>query len=194
MDAGYFARAGDVLKDTIGFEKDMFAVVDTYLFAADRIDERQFFETSVIEFRQGLEDLSEGRFGDEHRMKNAVCRIGFRVLAYTAAGERSVTYIHRIEHIVHRLFAIDREDHMLRFMPDECADESEEVIDRMGTDVVLEYIGFACTEGIDAETDGVDEIAMMLDVIAPIGDAAYVYRMPDALEETSEGLFMVLGE
>ena len=194
MEAGDFARTNDILQDTVGLKHDMLAIGDLYLAPYDRIDEGQFGEATVEEVRQRLEDLREGGFLDEHRVEDAVRGIGLGVLADTAARERSVTDIHREELIIDRFFAIHRQHHMLRLMLDDRADEAEDIVDVVRTDIVLERLGFLAAQRVYAETDGVDEIAVVLDVIAPIGEATDVDRMSFALEEATKRLFMVLGE
>ena len=194
MDTGDAAGPDDVLENTVCLEEDMLAVDHLYLAPHDGIDERQFGELAVVQFGHRLKDLLEGRFLDEHRMEDAIRRVGFGILPNTAAGEGSVTDVHGEKGIVHRLFAIYVEDHMLGLMLDDSSDESEEVVDRMRTDIVLELFRFLAAERVHAEADRVDEIPVVLDVIAPIGDAAYVDGMSFALEETAQGLFMVLGE
>ena len=116
MDTGHFTRAHEILQYTVGLDHDMFAVVDFYLLAAYRINEGQFGQTTVIQLRQRRKDLLEGRFLDEHRMEDTVLGIRIRVLLDTAAGERPVTDVHREEQVVHRLFAIYRQNHVLRLM------------------------------------------------------------------------------
>ncbi len=194
MDTGDAAGTDDVLEDTVRFEEDMFAVDHLYLASHDGIDERQFGEPTIVQFGKRLEDLFEGGFLDEHRMEDAIGGVRIGILPNTAAGEGSVTDVHGEKSIVHRLFAVHVENHMLRLMLNDGADESEEVVDRMGTDIVLESFCFLAAEGVHAEADRVDEIAVMLDVIAPVGDAAYVDGMSFALEETAEGFLVILGE
>jgi len=190
----YPAWADDVLQDAIGLEEYMLAVVDLYLVSRNGIDEGQLGQSSVEEARQGLHYLSEGRPADEHRMEHAVCRVGLGVLSYASAGERPVAYVHREEAVVHSLPSVHRQHHMLRLMLRDGGDESEEVVHVVRTYIVLERLGLLAAERIDAEADGVDEIAMMLDAVAPVGEAAYVDRMWRALEETSERVLMLLGE
>ena len=89
-------------------------------------------------------------------MEDSVGGIGFGVLLDAAAGERSVTDVHGEEQIVHRLLAIDRQNHVLRLMLDDRSDEAEEIIDMVGTQVVFQGLGFLATERINAKTDRVD--------------------------------------
>ena len=192
--AGHFARTDDVFKNAVGFEENMLAVRDLDLAAHDRIDERQFGQPAVVQLGQGFEDLTESRFADEHRVENAVCRVSVRILTDTASGERSVTDVHGEEPVVHRLFAVHRQHHVLCFVLDDRPDETEEIVHVVRTDVVFECLGFFAAEGIDTETDGVDEIAVVLDVIAPIGDASYVNGMSFSLEEAAKRFFVVLGQ
>ena len=194
MEASDLARADDVLQNTIRLEEDMLAIGDLYLAAYDRIDEGQFGQAAVVQFRQGFEDLAEGRFADKHRVEHTVCRISFWVLPDTSAGERSVADIHREKSVIDGFFAVHGQDHVLRLMLNDSTDESEEVVDVMRADIVLERLGFLAAQRIDSETDGVDEIAMVLDVIAPIGDATDVDRMARALEETTKRFFVILGQ
>ena len=62
-------------------------------------------------------------------MKHSVRRIGLRILTNASAREGTIADIHRKEQIVHRLLSIDRQDHVLRLMLDNCGDEAEEIID-----------------------------------------------------------------
>ena len=194
MEASDLARADDVLQNTIRFEEDMLAIGDLYLAAYDRIDEGQFGQAAVVQFRQGFEDLAEGRFADKHRVEHTVGRISFGVLPDTSAGERSITDIHSEESVIDGFFAVHGQDHVLRLMLNDSTDESEEVVDVMRADIVLERLGFLAAQRIDSETDGVDEIAMVLDVITPIGEATDVDRMSFALKEAAKGFLMVLSE
>ncbi len=194
MDTGYFARRDEVLQDTVRLDHDMLLITDLDLSADKRIDKRQFGQFAVKEVRQRFAYLLESRFLDKHTVEHAVGRIGVRVLLDTAAGERSVTDIHGEQQVVHRLFAVHGKDHMLRLMLHDGADETEDIVHMMRTDIVFERLRFLAAEGIDAETDGVDEIAVMLDAVAPIGDATDIDRMTFALEETLEALFMILGQ
>ena len=50
-------------------------------------------------------------------------------------------------------------------------DESKDIVHMVRTDIVLEFLRFLAAERIDTKTDGVDEIAVMLDAVPPIGDA-----------------------
>lgn len=138
MDTTYFAGAHDILQDAIGFEEDMLAVTDLDLFAHDGIDEGQVGETTVEEVRQRFDDLHERGFADEHRMEDAVRRIGFGVLPDTATRVRSVTDIHGEEQIIDGLLSINSQDHMLRFMLHDGRDESEDIVHMMRTDIMLE--------------------------------------------------------
>ena len=194
MDTTYFAGTYDIFQYSVRLKEDMLAVGDLYLAAYDRIDEGQFGQAAVVQFRQGFEDLPEGRFADEHRVEHAVGRISFGVLPDTSAGERSVADIHREESVIDRFLAVDGQHHMLRLMLNDSTDESEEVVDVMRADIVLERLGFLAAQRIDSETDGVDEIAVVLDVITPIGEATDVDRMSFALEEAAKGFLMVLGQ
>ena len=129
MDTSYFARPDDILQNTVRLKEDMLAISDLDLFSADGIDERQLRQTAVIELRKRLDNLAESGFLDKHRVEDSIRRIGLGVLLDAAAGERSVTDVHRKEQIVHRLLSIDRQDHVLRLMLDDCSDEAEEIID-----------------------------------------------------------------
>ena len=194
MDTSHFAGADDIFQNTVRLKEDMFAIGDLDLFSADGIDEGQLRQAAVIELRKRLDDLAESGFLDKHRMEDSVGRIGFGVLLDAAAGERSVTDVHGEEQIVHRLLAIDRQNHVLRLMLDDCGDEAEEIMDVVGTQVVFQGLGFLATERINAKTDRVDEIAVVGNAVTPIGDATYIYRMSLALEESPERLLVVLGQ
>ena len=65
---------------------------------------------------------------------------------------------------------------MLRLMLDDSADETEHIVHMVRTDVVFQRLSFLAAQRVNTKTDRIDEIAMMLDVIAPIGDATDVYR------------------
>ena len=188
------ARANEIFEDTVRLDKDMFAVTDLYLFAAYRINERQFGQLAVEKVRQRFENLTEGRFANEHRVEHAVLRVGIGVLTNTAAGERTVTDIHRKQQVVHRLFAIYRQDHVLRLMLDDGGDETEHIVHMVTADIIFERLGFLAAHRVHTKTDGVDEVPMMLDVIAPVGDATDIYRMSFAFEEPPQTLLMVLGQ
>lgn len=190
MEAGDAAGTDDVFKDSVRLEHDMFAVRDFDLFADEGIDERQFGQFAVKEVRQGFAHLSEGRFADKHTVEHAVLRVCVGVLFDSSAGEWSVTYIHREKEVIHRLFAVHRENHMLGLMLNDRADESEDIVDVVTADIVFEGFGFLATKRVHAETYGIDKIAVMFDIIAPIGDAAYINRMSFALEEAFEALFV----
>ena len=194
MDAGDAAGSHEVLQNTVRLDENMLAVIDLYLFAHDRIDEGEFGQFAVIEFRQGFEHLFEGRFANEHTMENAICGIGFGVLFDSSAGERSVADVHGEEQVVDCFLAVHRQDHVLALMLHDRGDETEEVVDVVRTDIVFERVGFLAAEGINAEADRVDEIAVVGNAVSPVGDAADVDRMSFALEETPQALFMVLGE
>ena len=127
-------------------------------------------------------------------MEDTIRGVRFGILPNASSGEGSVTDIHRKEQVIDRLFAVHGKHHMLRFMLDDSPDEAEEVVDVVRAYVVFERLGLAAAERIDAEADRVDEIAVVLDIIAPIGDAAYVDRMSFALKETAEGLLVILGQ
>ena len=194
MDTSHFAGADDILENTVRLKEDMFAISDLDLFSADGIDERQLRQAAVVELRKRLDDLAESGFLDKHRVEDTIRRIGFWVLLDAAAGERSVTDVHGEEQIVHRLLTIDRQNHVLRLMLDDCSDEAEEIINMVGTQVVFQGLSFLATERINAKTDRVDEIAMVGNAVSPIGDTTDIYRMSLALEEPTQGLFMVLGQ
>ena len=83
---------------------------------------------------------------------------------------------------------------MLGFMAKDSGYETEEVVDVVGADIVFEALGILAAEGIYAEADRVDEIAMLLLAVAPVGKAADVDRMRSALEEAAQGVFVLLGE
>ncbi len=192
MDTTYFAGPHDILQDAVGLKEDMLAVTDLDLFTHDGIDEGQVGETTVEEVRQRFDDLHERGFADEHRMEDAVRRIGFGVLPNTATRVRSVTDIHGEEQIINGLLPINGQDHMLRFMLHDGCDESEDIVHVMRTDIMLERLGFLAAEGVYAKTDGVDEVTMMLNAVSPIGDAADIDRMALTAEETMEAHFMAL--
>ena len=153
MDTSHFAGADDILEDTVRLKEDMLAISYLDLFSANGIDERQLGQTAVIELRKRLDNLAESGFLDKHRVEDTIRRIGFGVLLDAAAGERSVTNVHGEEQVVHRLLSIDRQDHVLRLMLDNCGDEAEEIIDMVGTQVVFQGLGFLATERINAKTD-----------------------------------------
>ena len=194
MDAGYLTGRDDIFEDTIGFEHQVLAIGDLYLLADDRIDEGQFGQFTVEQVRQRLTYLFEGRFAHEHRMEDAVGWVGIGILSDTATREGSVTDIHREESVVHRLFAIDGKDHMLRFVLRDSPDEADDIVHMVRTDIVLEVLRFLAAERIHTETDRVDEVTVVLDVITPIGDATDIYRMTRSFEEAFEALFVVLGQ
>ena len=137
--------------------------------------------------------MSEGRFADKHRVEDPVRRVGIGVLLDTSAGERTVTYIHRKEQIIDSLLPVHRQHHMLRLMLNDRTDESEEIVDMVRTQIVFERLGFLAAQRINPKTDGVDEVAVMLDVITPLRDAAYVNRMTGAFEKPTQRLFVLLG-
>ena len=83
---------------------------------------------------------------------------------------------------------------MLRLVLEERTDQTEEIVDMMAAEIVLEILGFLAAERVYAKADRIDEIAMVLDVVAPIGDAADVDRMSFALEEAPQALTVVLGQ
>ena len=62
----HLARTDDILQYTVCLKEYMFAVVDLYLAAADGIDERQFGQPTIIQFRQRLNNLFESRLLDKH--------------------------------------------------------------------------------------------------------------------------------
>ena len=192
MDAGDAAGTHEILENTVRFDEDMLAVIDLDLFAHDRIDKRQFGQFAVIEFRQGFEHLFERRFANEHTMENAICGIGFGVLFDSSAGERSVADVHCEKQVVDRFLAVHRQDHVLALMLYDSGDETEEVVDVVGTDIVFERVGYLAAEGIDAEADGVDEIAVVGNAVSPVRDAADVDRMSFAFKETTQTLFVFL--
>ncbi len=193
-DAGDAAGTHEILQNAVRLDEDMLAIIDLNLFAYDRIDEGELGQASVIEFRQGFEHLFERRFADEHTMEDTVRRIGFGVLLDTSAGERSVADVHGEEQVVDRFLAVHGQDHVLALMLDDRGDEPEEVVDMVGTDIVFEGIGFLAAEGINAEANGVDEIAVVGYTVSPVRDAADVDGVSRSLKETPEALFMVLGE
>ena len=129
VDTSHLTGTNDILQNTVRLKEDMFAITDLDLFTANRIDKRQFRQTAVIELRKCLDDLAESGFLDKHRMEDSIGRIGCGILLDAASGERSVTDVHRKEQIVHRLLSIDRQNHVLRLMLDDCGDEAEEIID-----------------------------------------------------------------
>ena len=192
MHTGHLARRDEVLQDTVRLDHDMFLIPYLDLFAYQRIDEGQFGQFAVEEVRQRFAHLLEGRFFDKHTMEDTVRRIGFGVLLDTAAGERSVTDIHGEEQVVDGLFAVHSQNHMLRLMLHDGTDETEDVVDMMTADIVLKGLRFLAAERIDTKTDGVDEIAVMLNAVPPISDTAYIDGMSFAFEETAEGLFKPL--
>ena len=53
-------------------------------------------------------------------------------------------------------------------------EQGEKVIDMVAADVVLERGCPLAGERVNAKADWVDEIAVVYDAIAPIGDAPYV--------------------
>lgn len=106
MNTGHFARADDILENAVRLEENMFAVDHLYLASHDGKDERQFGQAAIVQFGNRLDNLSEGRFLDEHGVEQTIGGIRFWVLTNTAAGERSITDVHGEESIVHRLFTV----------------------------------------------------------------------------------------
>ena len=134
MNTSHFARTDDIFQNTVRLKEDMLAISYLDLFSANGIDERQLGQTAVIELRKRLDNLAESGFLDKHRVED------------TAAGERSVTDVHGEEQVVHRLLSIDRQDHVLRLMLDNCGDEAEEIIDMVGTQVVFQGLGISASQ------------------------------------------------
>ena len=91
----------------------MFAGVYLYLFAHKRVNEIQIGQPAVEESRNSLEHLTEGGGFDEDGMEDSVARVSIGVLLDTSAGERSVAYVHREEHIVHYRLPVDNQFYLL---------------------------------------------------------------------------------
>ena len=194
MDTGDAAGGGEMAEDAVGLDHEVLTVAYFDLTAHDRIDKRQFGESSIEETGQGPEDLTEGRPLDEHTMEDAVLGIGLRVLLDTTTGVRAVGDIHGEEEVVDHFLAIYAQDDMFGLMAHDGGDEAEEVVDVVGADIVFETLGILAAEGIYAEADRVDEVAVLLLAVTPVGKAADVDRMRSALEEAAQGVFVLLGE
>ena len=168
MQARHSTGSDDVLQNAIGLKEDVLAVVYLYRFAYQRINEGQGCELAVKETRQRLYYLRESRLSDKHRVEHAVLRIGLGVLTYTAAGERSVAYVHRKEPVVHRRLPVHRQGHMLRLMLGYSRYQAEEVVDRVAAQIVLERLRLLAAERVHTKAYGVDEIAVVLNAVAPV--------------------------
>ena len=190
MDTGDAAGGGEMAKDAIGLDHEVLTVADFHFLAYDGIDKRQFGEATIEEVGQGLKDLTESRSLDKHTMEDAILRIGLRVLLDTSTGVRAVGDIHGEEQVVDHLLAIYAQDDMFGLMAHDGGDEAEEVVDVVGADIVFESLGILAAEGIDAEANRVDEVAMLFLAVAPVGKAADVDGMRCALEEAAQGVFV----
>ncbi len=194
MDTGDAAGGGEMSEDAIGLDHEVLTVADFHFLAYDGIDKGQFGEATIEEVGQRLEDLTESRSLDKHTMEDAILGIGLRVLLDTSTGVRAVGDIHGEEQVVDHLLAIYAQDDMFGLMAQDGGDEAEEVVDVVGADIVLETLGILAAEGIDAEANRVDEVAMLFLAVAPVGEAADVDGMRCALEEAAQGVFVLLGE
>ena len=194
MDTGDAAGGGEMAEDAVGLNHEVFTVAYFDLTAHDRIDKRQFGESSIEETGQGLEDLTEGRPLDEHTMEDAVLGIGLRVLLDTTTGVRAVGDIHGEEQVVDHFPAIYAQDDMFGLMAKDGSYEAEEVVDVVGADIVFETLGILAAEGIYAKANRVDEVAVLLLAVAHVGEAADVDRMRLALEEAAERLLELASE
>ena len=194
MNTGHLARCDEILQYTVSLDHQVLVVNHFHLFAEDGIDERQVRQFAVEQVRQRFDHLAERRFLDKHSMEQSVGRVCLRVLFDTSSGERSITDVHGEQQIVDPFFSIHHQHHVLRFVVDDSIDEREGIIDTVTTHIVLERLGFLTAQRIDSKTDGVDEIAVMLNAISPIGQTADIDRMPFALKESAQTLFVVLGQ
>ena len=152
----------------------MFTSVHLYLLTHKRVDEIQIGQSSVKESRNSFEYLSEGGSLHEDRMEYAIARVSIRVLLDTSAGERSVAYVHREEHIVHYRLPVHNQLYLLRLVHTNGGKQGKKVIDMVAAYVVLERGCPLAGDRVNAKADRVDEIAAMYDAVAPIGDAPYV--------------------
>ena len=131
----------------------MFAGVYLYPFAHKRVNEIQIGQPAVEESRNGFEYLSEGGSLHEDRMENTIARVSIGVLLDTSAGERSVAYVHREEHIVHYRLPIHNQLYLLRLVHANGSEQGKKVIDMVAADVVLECGCPLAGERVNAKAD-----------------------------------------
>lgn len=184
--AGDATGTHEVLKDAVGLDHEMSTRLHNNLFAAESMDKRQFGQPTIEDMGNRLDDLAKSRRSDEHRVEDAIRRIGIRILANTSTGERAVADIHGEEFLLCNHLTIAGDFGMTRFVLGERHEECEEVIEGMTADVVLEFLGTIAAHRVHTKSDGVDEIAMVLHPISPIGDATDVEGMNVSIEELIE--------
>lgn len=187
-------RAHDIVEDAIGFEEQMFLGAQFDFLAHYGVYEGHIGEVTVIEFGNSLYDLAQSRLGDEHRLEYTVCGVRIGVLFDTSSGEGSVTDIHSVESILEQQLIVDIESHMNGFLFDESNYESEEIVDTVAADVVFELVRYLTAQRIDTKADRVDEIAMVSNVVAVVGDTSHIDGVSFAFKEAFEALFVVFGE
>ena len=64
----------------------------------------------------------------------------------------------------------------------------------VATYIILQLLGITATHRFDTKAQGVDEVAVVWDIVAPIGHAAHIDRLAVSLEEDVKRAFEVLIE
>ena len=62
----------------------------------------------------------------------------------------------------------------------------------MAAQIVLERLRLLAAERVHAKAHGVDEVAVVLNAVTPVGHAADVYRVRRSLKEAAQTLLVVL--
>ena len=62
------------------------------------------------------------------------------------------------------------------------------------TDIILQLFGISAAHGFDTKAQGVNEVAMVRDIVAPVGYAAHIDGLAMSLEEDVKRAFEVLVE
>ena len=154
--------------------------------------ERQFGQSAVEQVRQRFDYLHQCRFAYEHCMEHAVLRVGFGVLAYTSARERSVAYVHGEQRFIHQHLSVHYQLHRHRFLLCDGTYQTYDIVDVMRAEIVLQLFGVLAAQWVHAESYGVDEVAVVLDMVTPVGDASYIQRVSFARQEPFDSLTVVL--
>ena len=153
MQASDAAGTHDILQNAVSLKHQVLAGVHLYLFAHKRVDEIQIGQPAVEESRNSLEHLTEGGGFDEDRMEDSVARVSIGVLLDTSAGERSVAYVHREEHIVHYRLPVHNQLSFLQLVQTKNNKQGKKVIDMVAADVVLERGCPLAGERVNAKAD-----------------------------------------
>ena len=116
-------------------------------------------------------------------MQHAVTWVCIGIQFHTATHIRTIRNTGDKHLPLHHSLAIHIQSQVwiliFRQRPDEC----EEIVNMVTTNIILQFLGISTAHRLNAKSQRIDEIAMMLYIVAPVGHATHINWLAMSFKE-----------